>query len=104
MARLSAAVPGHCTRAAAGCAADIVSPPGRDGAPTEVGATAQVSPTSCNSIARARAEALALSTAAVAEGIWPPSAPILDALAGLASAVVWDLHVDNDLHDLAVAS
>jgi hypothetical protein len=41
--------------------------------------------------AGARAKALALDTAAVAEGIWPASEEILDALAHLADAVVWDL-------------
>jgi hypothetical protein len=43
--------------------------------------------------AELRASALALDTAAVAEGIWPASAEILDALAHLAGAVVWDLAV-----------
>jgi hypothetical protein len=43
------------------------------------------------SVVEARAKALALDTAAVAEGVWPASAEILDALATLADAVVWDL-------------
>jgi hypothetical protein len=45
------------------------------------------------STAELRASALALDTAAVAEGVWPASAEILDALAHLADAVVWDLAV-----------
>jgi hypothetical protein len=43
--------------------------------------------------AQARAEALALDTQAVAAGTWPASAEILDALAHLADAIVWDLAV-----------
>jgi hypothetical protein len=56
------------------------------------------------STAELRASALALDTAAVAAGKWPASAEILDALAELSAAVVWDLHVDNNLVDLAAAS
>jgi hypothetical protein len=46
-----------------------------------------------NKAAELRARALALDTAAVAEGIWPASSEILDALSHLADAVVWDLAV-----------
>jgi hypothetical protein len=51
------------------------------------------------STAELRASALALDTAAVAEGRWPATAEILDAIAHLSAAVVWDLHAD-----MAVAS
>jgi hypothetical protein len=43
--------------------------------------------------AAARAEALALATAAVAEGIWPASTSTLDAISRLAQAIAWDLLV-----------
>jgi hypothetical protein len=43
--------------------------------------------------AELRAEALALNTAAVAEGIWPATPEMLDALSHLADAIVWDLAV-----------
>lgn len=46
-----------------------------------------------DSTAQARAEALALDTQAVAAGTWPASPEILDALAHLANAIVWDLAV-----------
>jgi hypothetical protein len=49
--------------------------------------------TEASSIVERRAQALALDTAAVAAGKWPASAEILDALAHLADAVVWDLAV-----------
>src|ERR1017187_3162902 len=43
--------------------------------------------------AAARADALALATAAVAEGIWPVTPEMLDELSHLAQAIVWDLAV-----------
>ena len=52
------------------------------------------------STAELRASALALDTAAVAAGRFPATPQVLDALAELSAAVVWDLHTD----DLAVAS
>jgi hypothetical protein len=51
------------------------------------------------STAERRAATLAVATAAVAEGVWPASTEILNALARLSAAVVWDLPAD-----LAVAS
>jgi hypothetical protein len=38
-----------------------------------------------------RAAALATDAAAIAEGVWPASPEILDALSSLAHAVEWDL-------------
>ena len=43
--------------------------------------------------AKARADALAVGLAAVAEGVFPPSAELLDALSGLAFAIVFDLEL-----------
>jgi hypothetical protein len=66
----------------------------RDGARTEIRATAQVIPTTCDhTSARLRAEALAFNLAAVNAGRFPPSAKVLTAIERLAWATAWDLTV-----------
>jgi hypothetical protein len=70
-----------------------VSPPERDGALTEVRATARVSPTCDHSTGRARAEALAFNLSAMAAGVLPSTPRALAAAAALGHAVVWDLVV-----------
>lgn len=65
--------------------------PERDGARTEIRATAQVTTTCRHHTAVARANAAAVNAAALAEGVWPPTPQILDAQARLSAAVVFDL-------------
>ena len=55
--------------------------------------TLKVSTTCAHHTAKRKAEALELNAAALAEGIWPATPQILDSLARLAAAVVWDLEM-----------
>lgn len=48
-----------------------------------------------------RAEALALDLTAVAAGKWEPTPIVLDALAGLAWASVWDLVSEADIEQVS---
>jgi hypothetical protein len=64
--------------------------PERDGALTEVRATAQ-GWTTREETTTAKARALALDLAALSAGLWDPTQEVLDALCALAWATVWDL-------------
>lgn len=68
--------------------------PRRESTPGQMArGTFSISPTCTHHTAKRKAEALELNAAALAEGIWPVTPPILDALARLAAAVVWDLEM-----------